>query len=89
MAVKQIFFDIIHERAMDLLCRKISQSSGDIRVVFDIMKSAFSKLEQQVTKMQTKEEIKEKCVITMSGIIEVFDSKKGLKVKETLQALPR
>lgn len=45
MAVKQIFFDIIHERAMDLLCRKISQSSGDIRVVFDIMKSAFSKLE--------------------------------------------
>ena len=88
-AVKEVFFKIIDDRALDLLCRKISQSSGDIRVVFDIMKSAFGKLEQTVNGLETIEEIKQKCVISMSGIIEVFDSKKGLKVKDTLKSLPR
>ena len=87
--MKEIFFKIIDDRALDLICRKISQSSGDIRVVFDIMKSAFGKLEQQVQKMESIEEIKKNCMITMSGIIGVFDSKKGLRVKETLSSLPR
>jgi Cdc6-like AAA superfamily ATPase len=53
------------------------------------MKSAFGKLEQTVNGLETIEEIKQKCVISMSGIIEVFDSKKGLKVKDTLKSLPR
>ena len=43
------------------------------------MKSAFSKLEQTVQSLETIEDIKQKCVISMSG----------LKVKHTLQSLPR
>jgi hypothetical protein len=38
--MKEIFFNLIDEKAMSFLCKRISQSCGDIRVVFDIMKTA-------------------------------------------------
>lgn len=35
---------LIDEPAMRLLCARISQKSGDIRVAFDIMKAALQRL---------------------------------------------
>jgi len=42
--LKEVFFNLIDEKAMRLLCHRISQKSGDIRVAFDIMKSAMQTL---------------------------------------------
>lgn len=41
--------NLIDERALQILAKKIAQSSGDIRVAFDIMKTA---LEQSLLKTQ-------------------------------------
>ena len=39
--IRDVFFNIIDDKAMLLLCKRISSSSGDIRVVFDVIKTAF------------------------------------------------
>jgi hypothetical protein len=39
--LRTIFFNLIDEKALIYLCKRISQHSGDIRVVFDVMKTAF------------------------------------------------
>ena len=47
-ALKGIFFKLIDEKAMQFLCKRISSQSGDIRVVFDVMKNAFTILLSQI-----------------------------------------
>lgn len=46
--IKDIFFNLIDERAMTFMCKRISQSCGDIRVVFDIMKTALQMLNEKI-----------------------------------------
>ena len=46
--MKKFFFALRQEDAMKYLGAQISKKSGDIRVVFDVMKSALSKLLNQV-----------------------------------------
>jgi len=47
-AMKSIFFDLIDERAMDLIAKKVSKLNGDVRVAFDLMKSSLIKVKQLV-----------------------------------------
>lgn len=42
--VKNIFFNLLDERAMDMIAKKVSKMNGDVRVAFDIIKSAFVEL---------------------------------------------
>ena len=42
--VKNIFFNLLDERAMDMIAKKVSKMNGDVRVAFDILKSAFVEL---------------------------------------------
>lgn len=46
--VKKMFFSLIDERAMTLIAKKVSKMNGDVRVAFDIIKSAFIELQQRV-----------------------------------------
>lgn len=76
---------------MSFLCKRISQSCGDIRVVFDIMKTALQMLHDKIEAIQFKDiaEVKPQLTITMPMIVTIFDSKKGLRIKDTLLTLPR
>jgi hypothetical protein len=92
--LKDIFFNLIDERAMQLLCKRISQSCGDIRVVFDIMKTALQMLQEKVEDMQASQfkdhaSLKAQIQITIQMIITIFDNKKGLRIRDTLKTLPR
>ena len=79
---------------MKFLCAKISKSSGDIRVVFDIMKSAFQKLMNRVQKIgncdfeNNYKTLIPKLNISKSMMIDVFEDKKGVKLSDTLKSLP-
>ena len=39
--LRNVFFNLIDEKALLYLCKRISTNSGDIRVVFDVMRNAF------------------------------------------------
>jgi hypothetical protein len=92
--IKDVFFNLIDERAMSFLCKRISQSCGDIRVVFDIMKTALQMLTENIEDLEPSQfkehsSVKSHLVITMPMIVTIFDSKKGLRIKDTLATLPR
>ena len=57
-AVKAIYFSIIEERAMAYVAKKISKMNGDVRVAFDLIKSAYTELFNLV-KYHNNEERKE------------------------------
>jgi len=46
--LKNIFFNLIDERAMEIVSKKVSKMNGDVRVAFDIIKSAFVELFNRV-----------------------------------------
>jgi hypothetical protein len=92
--IKDIFFNLIDERAMTFMCKRISQSCGDIRVVFDIMKTALQMLNEKIDELEIDQfkdlaTVKAHLTITMPMIVEIFDNKKGLRIKDTLKSLPR
>ena len=51
--IKQVFFNLLDEsKAMDLIAKKVAKLNGDIRVAFDIIKSAFVELFNRVKYQQ-------------------------------------
>ena len=48
MEVKTIFFNLLDQRAFGMISKKISKMNGDVRVAFDIIKSAFVLLQNKV-----------------------------------------
>jgi hypothetical protein len=46
--MRELFFDLIQEGATNYLSSEISKKSGDIRVAFDAMKTALTKLFKKV-----------------------------------------
>lgn len=49
LLVKTVFFNLVDDtRAMDMIAKKVSKMNGDIRVAFDIIKSAFVELFNRV-----------------------------------------
>jgi Cdc6-like AAA superfamily ATPase len=42
--IKNIFFNLIDEKAMEAIARKVSKMNGDVRVAFDLMKTCLSNL---------------------------------------------
>ena len=66
----------------------MSKLNGDVRVAFDIIKAALSKLNKVVK--ESSPLIEDSMIrVTTSTILEVCEDKYGSKIKETLKALPR
>lgn len=91
--VKNIFFNLLEERGMDLVAKKVSKMNGDARVAFDIIKTSFSELysrvkyysEEDKEAMPPDDEIR----VTIDLVVKVFKMKYGSKLPETLKCLPR
>ena len=94
--VKRIIHDLMDEPAMRILCKNIAKSSGDIRIVFDIMKSAVTQLLQRVQKSPESsfvmkpgsQYLPEKFSITLEMIVGIIDAKRGPRVRQMLEKLP-
>ena len=52
--LKKIFFDLIDDKATSVIAKKVSKMNGDVRVAFDIVKSAFVELYNQVKHCSNK-----------------------------------
>ena len=50
---KKLFFELIDDRAYEFIAKKVSKQNGDIRVAFDLMKSALSLLSKRTRKLST------------------------------------
>ena len=42
--VKNIFFELLDDKAKDIIAMKVAKLNGDIRIAFDIIKTSFIKL---------------------------------------------
>jgi Cdc6-like AAA superfamily ATPase len=85
---RSIFFNLIDDKALDIISRKVSKMNGDVRVAFDIIKSCFTLL---FNKVKYTDEMTEdsKIRITFDMVLKVFEGKYGSKIPETLRSLPR
>lgn len=46
--IKSIFFNLVDDQAKTIIAKKVSKMNGDVRVAFDIIKSSFTELFNQV-----------------------------------------
>jgi Cdc6-like AAA superfamily ATPase len=46
--IKNIFFDLLDEKAKDIIAMKVAKRNGDIRIAFDLIKTSLSKLYEDV-----------------------------------------
>lgn len=46
--LNKLFFNLIDEKAMDLIAKKVSLHNGDIRIAFDLIKTSISKIYQMI-----------------------------------------
>lgn len=47
-ALSGVFFNLVDERALNLIAKKVSKMNGDVRVAFDLMKTCLSLVKQRV-----------------------------------------
>jgi Cdc6-like AAA superfamily ATPase len=91
--VKPIFFELLDEKAKEIIAKKVSKMNGDVRVAFDILKSCFVELYNRVKyfdkdnpdAMPEDNTIK----VTFSLVLKVFNDKYASKLPEILRRLPR
>jgi hypothetical protein len=86
--LRDIFFNLVDEKAMKLIAKKVSKLNGDVRVAFDLMKTALARVKQLVDDSDPMIE-DNKIKVTCDIVCEVCEDKYGSKIYETLQALPR
>mmetsp|Transcript_29725 Transcript_29725/g.22057 ORF Transcript_29725/g.22057 Transcript_29725/m.22057 type:complete len:153 (+) Transcript_29725:644-1102(+) len=46
--VKQVFFELVDDKAKEVIARKVAKTNGDIRIAFDILKSALLTLANEI-----------------------------------------
>ncbi len=98
--IKTIFFNLLDQKAMEMIAKKVSKMNGDARVAFDIVKSALVEIFNRV---KYREEIKgvqeererddelpsdDKIRITLDIVLKVFNDKYSSKLPQTLRCLP-
>ena len=77
--LKSIFHNLVDERAYSFIAKKVAKQNGDIRVAFDLMKSALALLAKEIKKSTTlppKKELR----VTYHTILEVNEAKYGSKI---------
>ena len=82
--VKNIFFNLIDEKALEFIAWKVAKLNGDIRVAFDMMKTALSTLHLRLSK---KEELPpdEQIRVDLNIVLDIYRDKHGSKVAATLK----
>lgn len=88
--IKSIFFNLLEEKGMDMIARKVSKMNGDVRVAFDLIKSAFVELYNRVKYRNGNlaEERKgdedlpsdDKIRVTLDIVIKIFNDKYSSKL---------
>lgn len=83
-----MFHDIVDEKAETIIARKVAKKNGDIRVAFDIMKSAIAHLQKTIEdhpSLPAKEQLR----VTYKTVLDVSEEKYGSKVAKTIKSLTR
>jgi hypothetical protein len=69
---KMIFFNLVDDKAYEFVAKKVARLNGDIRVAFDMMKTAFSTLALDLNKneeLPPDSEIK----ITLALMLKIYE----------------
>ena len=77
--LRSIFHNLIDEKAYQFIAKKVAKQNGDIRVAFDLMKSALALLAKETKKSATLPP-KNKLRVTYHTILEVNEAKYGSKI---------
>lgn len=87
--LKRLFFQLIDDRAYEFIAKKVSKQNGDIRVAFDLLKSALDHLALKVKSTDENSLDIDKVRVTYQTILDVFEKKHGSKIPKTLKSQPR
>ena len=90
--IKNIFFEIIEDKAKELIANKVAKHNGDIRIAFDLIKTSFTKLYEQIKHYPSElGELPpdEKIRVTHLLVNQVHEEKYGSKVFDTIKSQPR
>ncbi len=85
---KIIFFHLVDDKAYEFVAKKVARLNGDIRVAFDMMKTALSTLAFDLNKSEElplDSEIK----ITLARMLKIYEQKYGSKIGENLKNQPK
>jgi hypothetical protein len=69
--IKQIFQKIIDSKAYEFIAKKVSNHNGDIRVAFDLMKTALATYADEISKNfpEKDEEIR----VTVGHLLKIYE----------------
>jgi len=87
--LKRLFFQLIDDRAYEFVAMKVSKQNGDIRVAFDLFKSALARISTQVAQVPEQSLDLEKVRMTYQTILDVYEVKHGSKIPKSLKSQPR
>ena len=82
--LKKLFMNCVDQKAYEFIAKKVSNSSGDIRVAFDLMKSGLSTYAEEIKKNPVED-----ARLTVQWMVEIHAEKTSSKVAQILQKLPR
>ena len=85
---RTMFHNIVDEKAELIIAKKVAKKNGDIRVAFDIMKSALAFLQRTIEDHPTCPD-KDKLSVTYKTVLDVSEEKYGSKVAKTIKSLTR
>ena len=86
--LKDIFLKLIQERSYLFIAKKVAKMNGDIRVAFDMMKSALMLLSKEIR--DTPGEIpNNKYQVTYQTLLKVHEIKYGSRISTTIKSLTR
>ena len=98
--IKSIFFNLLDQKALEMIAKKVAKMNGDARVAFDIVKSSLAEVFNSVKyreeakgiqeERQTDDELPsdEKIRVTLEIVLKVFADKYSSKLPQTLRCLP-
>ena len=90
--IKNIFFNLLDQKAMEMVAKKVSKMNGDARVAFDIVKSSLVELFNRVKYREEVKDVQEererddelpsddKIRITLDIVLKVFNDKYSSKL---------
>lgn len=85
--IKKMFVMMIEDRAYKFVAKKVAKLNGDIRVAFDMIKTAFSMLAFDISNSEAEVE-HDKVKVTLETILRIFEQKYGSKIAEMLKNQP-
>ncbi len=90
--IKSIFFNLLDQRAMEMIAKKVAKMNGDARVAFDIVKSSLVEVFNNVKYREESKGVQEerqrddelpsdeKIRITLDIVLKVFSDKYSSKL---------